>query len=111
MMWSMAQLPAHADPKFVAYGLIDHTGGKLTIPNSGVTLTVPHSAIPKGRTEAVYIALMKPDGAHPSLTDRQALLTPVVICGPNGLRFQRSVILSMPHTALLNKGAWNLQGE
>ena len=111
MIWDVSNLPKNADPNFAAWGLFDHNGGRLSIPDSDVTLTIPHLAIPKGKTEAVYIALMKQDGEFPTLNPRQALLSPVIICGPNGLKFNRTVILSMPHSALLDEGAWKLQGK
>lgn len=111
MMWDMSNIPENADPKMVAWGLVDHNGGKFTIGNTGVSLTIPPRAIPEGRTEGVYIAIMKQDKEHPQITAKESLLSPVVKCGPTGLQFQRPVILSMPHCALLEDGAWNLKGE
>lgn len=111
MMWNMSNIPENADPKMVAWGLVDHNGGKFTIANTGVSLTVPPQAIPEGRTEGIYIAIMDQEREHPQITSKESLLSPVVKCGPTGLKFQRPVILSMPHCALLEEGAWNLKGE
>ena len=111
MMWNMVNIPENADPKMVAWGLVDHNGGKFTIGNTGVSLTIPRLAIPEGRTEGIYIAIVDQEKEHPQITSKESLLSPVVKCGPTGLKFQRPVILSMPHCALLDKGAWNLKGE
>ena len=111
MIWNSSNIPENADPKMVAWGLVDHNGGKFTIGNTGVSLTVPPLAIPEGRTEGIYIAIMDQEKEHPQITSKESLLSPVVKCGPTGLEFQRPVILSMPHCALLEEGAWNLKGE
>lgn len=111
MMWNISNIPENADPKMVAFGLVDHNGGKFTIGNTGVSLTVPPLAIPEGRTEGIYIAIMDQEKEHPQVASKESLLSPVVKCGPTGLKFQRPVILSMPHCALLEEGAWNLKGE
>ena len=111
MIWNISDIPENADPNMVAWGLVDHNGGKLTIGNTGVSLTVPPDAIPEGRTEGIYIAIMDQEKEHPRITAKGSLLSPVVKCGPSGLKFQRPVILSMPHCALLEEGAWNLKGK
>ena len=111
MMWNVSNIPENADPKMVAWGLVDHNGGKFTIGNTGVSLTVPPLAIPEGSTEGIYIAIVDQEKEHPQVTSKESLLSPVVKCGPTGLKFQCPVILSMPHCALLEEGAWNLKGE
>ena len=111
MMWNISNIPENADPKMVACGLVDHNGGKFTIGNTGVSLTVPTGAIPEGRTEGIYIAIVNKEKEHPQITGKQSLLSPVVKCGPTGLKFQRPVTLSIPHCALLDRGAWKLKGK
>ena len=111
MMWNISNIPENADPKMVACGLVDHNGGKFTIANTGVSLTVPTGAIPEGHTEGIYIAIVNREKEHPQITGKQSLLSPVVKCGPTGLKFQRPVILSIPHCALLDRGAWKLKGK
>ena len=110
MIWNISNLPVNADPKMVACGFVDHKGGKLTIADTGVSLNIPPQAIPEGRTEGIFIAIMNQEKEHPKVTFREPLLSPVVTCGPNGLVFNRHVILSLPHCALLGDGSWNLKG-
>ena len=99
------------DPNMVACGLVDHNGGKFTIGETGVSLIVPPQAIPEGDTEGIFIGIVNQEKEHPKLDDKESLLSPVVKCGPNGLKFERPVILSLPHCAQLEDGAWNLKGE
>lgn len=111
MLWSIDDLSANAHPAFVARSFLNDQGGTLKIQGTGVSLTVPPGAIPRGRVEGVYIALMKGNERSPALNGRQSLLSPIVMCGPNGIKFKKPVLLSIPHCALLeHKGAWNLQG-
>lgn len=109
MIWNITNLPENTDPNMVAWGLVDHSGGKFTIGDTGVSLIVPPQAIPEGQTEGIFIAIVNQEEEHPQLGGEEALLSPVVKCGPNGIKFQRPVILSMPHCALLENGAWNLK--
>ena len=110
VMWNISNLPDDADPKMVACGLVDHNGGKLAVGDTGVSLTIPPQAIPEGRTEGIFIAIMNQEKENPKVTSKEPLLSPVVTCGPNGLVFDRHVILSLPHCALLGDGSWNLKG-
>ena len=111
MIWNISNLPVNADPKMVACGFVDHKGGKLTIGDTGVSLTIPPHAISEGRTEGIFIAIMNQEKEHPKVTSKEPLLSPVVECGPNGLKFDRHVILSMPHCALLGEGSCSLKGK
>ena len=111
MLWNITNLPENIDPNMVACGLVDHNGGKFTIGETGVSLIVPPQAIPEGETEGIFIGIVNQEKEHPKLDDKESLLSPVVKCGPNGLKFERPVILSLPHCAQLEDGAWNLKGE
>ncbi|XP_015764131.1 PREDICTED: netrin receptor UNC5C-like isoform X1 [Acropora digitifera] len=109
MLWNITNLPENIDPNMVACGLVDHNGGKFTIGETGVSLIVPPKAIPEGDTEGIFIGIVNQEKEHPKLDDKESLLSPVVKCGPNGLKFERPVILSLPHCAQLEDGAWNLK--
>ena len=111
MIWDITNLPENVDPNMVACGLVDHNGGKFTIGETGISLIVPPQAIPEGNTEGIFIGVVNQEKEHPRLGDKESLLSPVVKCGPNGLKFERPVILSLPHCAQLEDGAWNLKGE
>ena len=105
-------LPPSADPRYCEYGIVDYTGGRLTIENTGVSLYIPMFAIPKGESQVIYIALQRVEGDQPPLGNREALLSPIVICGPDGMQFQKSVFLTMPHCAdVTDDSSWNMEGN
>ncbi|EDO46601.1 predicted protein [Nematostella vectensis] len=97
-------LPERADERLCAWGRIDHNGGQLVIPNTGISLYVPPSALPQGQEEVIYIAMMKRSAKYPQLRPGQALLSPAVVCGPEGLQFNEPVFLKLPHNAALKNG-------
>lgn len=43
-------------------------GGRLSLPDSGISLTVPEGAIPRGHKEDIYIAVLRDDRHRPKLT-------------------------------------------
>ena len=80
--------------------LLFFTGAVLTLPDLGVTLTVPEGALDKGFTEEVFLAVLTEGRDRPRLSDNQTLLSPVVLAGPPRLTFKKPVVLSFGHCAL-----------
>ena len=72
----------------------------MTLPDLGVTLTVPEGALDKGFTEEVFLAVLTEGRDRPRLSDNQTLLSPVVLAGPPRLTFKKPVVLSFGHCAL-----------
>lgn len=54
-------------------------------------------AIPEGVQQEIYFQVHQ-DDSHTEKFHGQ-LLSPIVICGPHGIKFQKSVELTIPHTA------------
>ena len=78
--------------------MIDHHGGEIILPGTGIKLVIPEGAIDVGKTEVVYVALLGNPDYRPSLdNDDETLLTPVVMCGPHGLEFKKNALLILPH--------------
>jgi hypothetical protein len=78
--------------------LIDHNGGEVMLADTGIKLVIPAGAIDEGKAEVVYLALLgNPKYAPKELKDDETFLTPVVMCGPHGLRFKKHVLLVLPH--------------
>ena len=79
-----------------AAGVFDDRGGHLSIPNTSISLFIPPDAIESGEEAQMYIYLeaSKDDGEQ-----QDALLSPVVRCGPEGLKFKCPLILTIPHCA------------
>ncbi len=80
-----------------ARGIIDHYGGKLSCPLTGVSLFIPMNAIPEGIQQEIYFQVCQ-DNSHIEKFKGQ-LLSPIVICGPQGLQFNKPVELILPHSA------------
>ena len=74
---------------------IDENGGEIYL--KGVKLSVPSGAL----TEPVTITVTIINNNHrsPSLSRKEALLSPLVECLPNGLQFKKTVLLTLPHCA------------
>ena len=88
------------DPDSFTFASVTHSGAVLTLPDLGVTLTVPEGALDKGFTEEVFLAVLTEGRDRPRLSDNQTLLSPVVLAGPPRLTFKKPVVLSFGHCAL-----------
>ncbi|XP_077465553.1 netrin receptor UNC5A isoform X6 [Stigmatopora argus] len=80
-----------------SYGTFNFLGGRLTIPNTGISLLIPPEAIPRGKIYEIYLTVQKKEDLRLPLAGCQTLLSPVVCCGPPGVVLSRPVILSMDH--------------
>ncbi|NXP48943.1 UNC5B protein, partial [Heliornis fulica] len=86
-----------------------YLGGRLTIPGTGVSLLVPHGAIPQGKFYEMYLALNKAESALLPSEGTQTVLSPAVTCGPTGLLLCRPVVLTIPHCADVSSSDWIYQ--
>ncbi len=80
-----------------ARGIIDYYGGKLSCPLTGVSLHVPIGAIPEGIEQEIYFEVCHNSSQIENFHGQ--LLSPIVICGPQGLQFDKPVELTLPHSA------------
>ncbi|XP_072293929.1 netrin receptor UNC5A isoform X3 [Eucyclogobius newberryi] len=80
-----------------SYGTFNFLGGRLTIPNTGISLLIPPEAIPRGKIYEIYLTVQRREDLRLPLAGCQTLLSPVVNCGPPGVVLSRPVILSMDH--------------
>ncbi|XP_030616500.1 netrin receptor UNC5A isoform X4 [Delphinapterus leucas] len=92
----------------MAYGTFNFLGGRLMIPNTGVSLLIPPDAIPRGKIYEVYLTLHKPEDVRLPLAGCQTLLSPIVSCGPPGVLLTRPVILAMDHCGEPSPESWSL---
>ncbi|XP_052267332.1 netrin receptor UNC5B-a-like isoform X2 [Dreissena polymorpha] len=102
------ELPSTIDTDAVTWSTFDYRGGRLTLSESGVTLLIPEGAIPRGKTEEIYMAVCRDDKDRPRLTDKQTILSPIVVCGPTGMMLNKPVVLSLQHCASMRQGGWQL---
>ncbi|XP_034739603.1 netrin receptor UNC5A isoform X4 [Etheostoma cragini] len=80
-----------------SYGTFNFLGGRLTIPNTGISLLIPPEAIPRGKIYEIYLTVQRKEDLRLPLAGCQTVLSPVVSCGPPGVVLSRPVILSMDH--------------
>ncbi|XP_028925649.1 UNC5C-like protein [Ornithorhynchus anatinus] len=80
---------------------VGHRGGCLMLPDMGISLVVPPGAVEPGRMERVSLVLVWDLSDAPALTKSQALVSPVVSCGPHGTSFRRPCTLTFKHCAQL----------
>ncbi|XP_076148987.1 netrin receptor UNC5A [Alosa pseudoharengus] len=85
------------DAANTSYGTFNFLGGRLTLPNTGISLLIPPEAIPRGKIYEIYLTVQKKEDLRLPLAGGQTLLGPVVSCGPPGVMLTRPVILSMDH--------------
>uniref|UniRef100_A0A1B6BY64 Netrin receptor UNC5 n=1 Tax=Clastoptera arizonana TaxID=38151 RepID=A0A1B6BY64_9HEMI len=96
------------DPDSIISTVLTNAGARISLPDSGVSLTVPEGALPRGIKENIYMAVLRDDRHRPKLTDGQTQLSPVVACGPSGISLKKPAILNMQHCASLKHGKWNI---
>ncbi|KAF2983702.1 hypothetical protein EK904_000565 [Melospiza melodia maxima] len=75
----------------------------------GVSLLVPHGAIPQGKFYEMYLVLNKAETALLPSEGTQTVLSPAVSCGPTGLLLCRPVVLTIPHCADVASSDWIYQ--
>lgn len=82
-------------------------GARLSLPECGVSLTVPEGALARGQEALISLAVLTEDRARPRLAEGQTLLSGVVQVGPPGLVLNKSAVLSVRHCAALSSD-WRL---
>jgi len=89
--------------------VFDHNGGTLLSEETGVSIFIPPGAIPKGPAKEIYFKVCRDTAGPPLDSDLcETLLSPLVMCGPQGLVFSRSVELRLPHSASgVNTDQWS----
>ncbi|KAJ8248198.1 hypothetical protein GJAV_G00239420 [Gymnothorax javanicus] len=96
------------EPGSSASATLGCLGGRLSIPNTGVSLLVPPGAIPQGKFYEMYLIINKWEKTTLPSEGAQTVLSPVVCCGPSGMALSRPVVLTLPHCAQLDTPDWSL---
>ncbi|XP_013775348.1 tight junction protein ZO-1-like [Limulus polyphemus] len=92
-----------------ARGIFNHTGGTLMSEETGVQIVIPPGALPKGSDQEIYFKVCQDTSMLPPLDKEKGemLLSPLVMCGPHGLKFNIPVELRLPHCASVNPDSWS----
>ncbi|XP_038062499.1 uncharacterized protein LOC119732990 [Patiria miniata] len=86
---------------YIAMGYFNERGGSLSLDEYGVHLTIPRGAIAPGSPQQVYIYVDPTAPPTDAVEPTEVALSPSVKCGPEGLTFKESVVLSFPHHSVL----------
>ncbi|XP_038840589.1 netrin receptor UNC5B-b-like, partial [Salvelinus namaycush] len=90
------------EPGHSTSATLGNLGGRLSIPNTGVSLLVPPGTIPQGKFYEMYLIINKWEKTTLPSEGSQTVLSPVVSCGPSGMLLSRPVVLTLPHCAQLD---------
>uniref|UniRef100_A0A8C7ZQX8 Tight junction protein 1a n=1 Tax=Oryzias sinensis TaxID=183150 RepID=A0A8C7ZQX8_9TELE len=84
-----------------ARGIFNSNGGVLSSIETGVSIIIPQGAIPDGVEQEIYFKVCRDNSILPPLDKEkgETLLSPLVMCGPHGLKFLKPVELRLPHCA------------
>ncbi|XP_075714575.1 netrin receptor UNC5D isoform X2 [Rhinoderma darwinii] len=95
-------------PEMRVCGIFGHQGGRLVMPNTGVSLLIPHEAIAEDNSWEIYLSVNQ---GEPSLQldCSEVLLGPEVTCGPLDMTFPTPVALTIPHCAEVSCEHWNVR--
>ncbi|XP_055611442.1 tight junction protein ZO-1 isoform X3 [Uranotaenia lowii] len=86
-------------------GVFDSTGGTLSDPIWNVSLQIPAGAIAPGIKQEIYFTVTDPrlsesvGGPPLDMENGETMLSPLVMCGPQGTEFLLPVTLNIPHCA------------
>lgn len=82
-----------------ARGVFNSNGGVLSSIETGVSIIIPQGAIPEGIEQEIYFKVCRDNSILPPLDKEkgETLLSPLVMCGPHGLKFLKPVELRLPH--------------
>ncbi|XP_077953540.1 tight junction protein 1-like isoform X17 [Gasterosteus aculeatus] len=82
-----------------ARGTFNCNGGVLSSIETGVSIIIPQGAIPESVEQEIYFKVCRDNSILPPLDKEkgETLLSPLVMCGPHGLKFLKPVELRLPH--------------
>ncbi|ELW68737.1 Netrin receptor UNC5D, partial [Tupaia chinensis] len=102
---NLSSLPTRTELRTT--GVFGHLGGRLVMPNTGVSLLIPHGAIPEENSWEIYMSINQ---GEPSLQSdgSEVLLSPEVTCGPPDMVVNTPFALTIPHCADVSSEHWNI---
>ncbi|XP_073910757.1 netrin receptor UNC5D isoform X8 [Castor canadensis] len=102
---NLSSLPTRTELRTT--GVFGHLGGRLVMPNTGVSLLIPHGAISEENSWEIYMSINQ---GEPSLQSdgSEVLLSPEVTCGPPDMIVTTPFALTIPHCADVSSEHWNI---
>uniref|UniRef100_A0A3Q3GZV0 Netrin receptor UNC5 n=1 Tax=Labrus bergylta TaxID=56723 RepID=A0A3Q3GZV0_9LABR len=90
-------------------GQYGHLGGRLVVPNTGVSLLVPHGAVAENTSMEMYMEINQGEASVQTDEDCEILLGPEVTYGPSDLDLYCPVAITIAHCAEVDGENWNIQ--
>ncbi|XP_078106474.1 netrin receptor UNC5D-like isoform X3 [Sander vitreus] len=90
-------------------GVFGHPGGRLVVPNTGVSLLVPHGAVAENMSWEMYMVINQGEASVQTLEGCEILLGPEVMYAPPGLDLSCPVAMTIAHCAKVDTENWNIQ--
>nr|XP_061813334.1 tight junction protein ZO-1-like [Nerophis lumbriciformis] len=92
-----------------ARGVFNCNGGVLSSIETGVSIIIPQGAVPENVEQEIYFKVCRDNSILPPLDKEkgETLLSPLVMCGPHGLKFLKPVELRLPHCASMTPDGWS----
>ncbi|XP_041757325.1 netrin receptor UNC5D isoform X3 [Coregonus clupeaformis] len=90
-------------------GVFGYLGGRLVVPNTGVSLLVPHGAIAEDTSWEMYVVINQGESSVQTEEGCEILLGPEVTYGPLGLDLSSPVAMTIAHCAEVDTENWNIQ--
>uniref|UniRef100_A0A9J8A210 Unc-5 netrin receptor Db n=1 Tax=Cyprinus carpio carpio TaxID=630221 RepID=A0A9J8A210_CYPCA len=95
--------------QFKTSAVFGHLGGRLVIPNAGVSLLVPHGAIADDTSWEMYMLINQEESSAQSEERCEILLGPEITYGPPGLNLSYPVAMTIAHCAEVSAENWNIK--
>uniref|UniRef100_A0A3B4EUJ3 Netrin receptor UNC5 n=1 Tax=Pundamilia nyererei TaxID=303518 RepID=A0A3B4EUJ3_9CICH len=98
------RLPLHR-----ATAVFGHAGGRLVVPNTGISLLVPHGGIAEDTTWEMYMSINQEDSSTVSDDGSEIFLSPAVTYGPPGLDLSYPIAMTIAHCAEVAADNWTIR--
>ncbi|XP_030647676.1 netrin receptor UNC5D-like [Chanos chanos] len=90
-------------------GVFGHLGGRLAMPDAGVSLLVSHGAIAEDTSWEIYMLINQREASAQAAEGCEILLGPEVTYGPPRLNLACSVAMTIAHCVEVSVENWNVR--
>uniref|UniRef100_A0A3B5B8G4 Netrin receptor UNC5 n=1 Tax=Stegastes partitus TaxID=144197 RepID=A0A3B5B8G4_9TELE len=96
-------------PLHKATAVFGHAGGRLVVPNTGISLLVPHGGIAEDTTWEMYMSINQEDSSAVSEDGPEIFLSAAVMYGPPGLDLSCPIAMTIAHCAEVPADNWTIR--
>ncbi|KAM4532432.1 netrin receptor UNC5D-like isoform 3-T5 [Fundulus diaphanus] len=96
-------------PLHKATAVFGHAGGRLVVPNTGISLLVPHGGIAEDTTWEMYMSINQEDSSTVPEDGAEIFLSPTVTYGPPGLDLSSPIAMTIAHCAEVAADNWTIR--